>query len=260
MGISRDSRDSEGAMRTLMLIVSVMMIGGGIFCVANGSVAFITVAFIIGLLLVILGIIEMIIGVRAHFVIPEKSVSLRKDGILITILGIIIFSGIIGDDVAAQTMFASWLLIEGIVSFNKRLVDIVHITMEERFEGIINIALFVVGILFFYNAKLFHLGTTLTVGIAMILIGIKRYSIAYVIDYVRPSFVTGNEEKLYEALDEEKRAIAKAKEGIREQKNARRRITKIQEDIAAEQDVMNAAAIRRQERELEKRAEEGDFK
>ena len=75
-------------------------------------------------------------------------------------------------------------------------------------------------------------------------------------EYNRPSFITGNEEKLEEALAEEKRALAKAKEGIREQKNAQRRIQKIREDIEAENDVINSAAIRRREREAQ--AEEGD--
>ena len=78
---------------------------------------------------------------------------------------------------------------------------------------------------------------------------------SFVIEYTRPGFITGNEEKLQEALEEEKRALAKAKEGIREQKNAQRRIQKIRDDIEAERDVMNSAAIRRAERELEREEE-----
>ena len=86
----------------------------------------------------------------------------------------------------------------------------------------------------------------------MIILGLRRFFQSFNIEYNRPGFITGNEEKLQEALEEEKRALAKAKEGIREQKNAQRRIRKIREDIAAEQDVLNSAAIRRQERALEK--------
>ena len=95
-----------------------------------------------------------------------------------------------------------------------------------------------------------------TVGIALILLGVRRFTQSFRIEYSRPSFITGNEEKLEEALAEEKRALAKAKEGIREQKNAQRRIQKIREDIEAENDVINNAAIRRREREME--TEEGD--
>ena len=59
-----------------------------------------------------------------------------------------------------------------------------------------------------------------------------------------------------EAQEDEKRALAKAKEGIREQKNAQRRIAKIKADMAAEQDIMMSAAITRQEREAELESEE----
>ena len=55
---------------------------------------------------------------------------------------------------------------------------------------------------------------------------------------------------------DEKRALAKAKEGIREQKNAQRRIRKIKDDIAAEQDVLMSAAVTRQERAAEREMEE----
>ena len=97
---------------------------------------------------------------------------------------------------------------------------------------------------------------TSLVGIALILLGFRRFVQSFKVEYNRPSFITGNEEKLEEALAEEKRALAKAKEGIREQKNAQRRIQKIREDIEAENDVINSAAIRRREREAQ--AEEGD--
>ena len=54
-------------MRTLMMIASIAMIGTGIFCVANGSAAFLAVAFVIGLVFVLLGAIEILISGRADF-------------------------------------------------------------------------------------------------------------------------------------------------------------------------------------------------
>ena len=90
----------------------------------------------------------------------------------------------------------------------------------------------------------------------MIILGLRRFWQSFSIEYSRPSFVTGNEEKLMEAQEDEKRALAKAKEGIREQKNAQRRIAKIKADMAAEQDIMMSAAITRQEREAEREMEE----
>ena len=68
--------------------------------------------------------------------------------------------------------------------------------------------------------------------------------------------VGGYDEKLMEAHEDENRALAKAKEGIREQKHAQRRIAKIKADMAAEQDIMMSAAITRQEREAERESAE----
>ena len=108
----------------------------------------------------------------------------------------------------------------------------------------------------FFNVVMFNLPVTLLIGVALIILGIRRFAQSFRIEYSRPSFITGNEEKLEEALAEEKRALAKAKEGIREQKNAQRRIAKIKADMAAEQDIMMSAAITRQEREAERELEE----
>ena len=103
----------------------------------------------------------------------------------------------------------------------------------------------------FFNTVMFDMSATFLIGIALVILGVRRFFQSFMIEYSRPGFVTGNEEKLQEALEEEKRALAKAKEGIREQKNAQRRIQKIRDDIEAEKDMMNSAAIRRAERELE---------
>ena len=208
-------------MRTIMLIASVAMIASGVFCIANGSAAFLTVALIIG----------------AAFLL---------------VLGFAIIVGQIVDDNTARVMFAALLVIESVISFSTDLLNATHMTAEHRVNVVLAIIKFSVGLYMFFNTVLFGLPATMMIGIAMVLLGLRRFMESFVIEYSRPSFVTGNEEKLREALDEEKRALAKAKEGIREQKNAQRRIQKIRDDIEAERDLMNSAAIRRAERELEK--------
>ena len=101
-------------MRTLMMIASVAMIGAGVFCVANASAAFLSVAFIIGLIMILLGAFEMIIGRQADFDVSEIGVGFTKDGFLMLIFGIVIISGQVTDDNSAQMMFALWMLIEGV--------------------------------------------------------------------------------------------------------------------------------------------------
>lgn len=240
-------------MRTLMLIASVAMIGSGIFCVANSSAAFLSVAFIIGLVMVLMGLIEVIIGFRANFEISRQSVTIIKDGVLMAFVGAVILSGQVAGDTAASMIFAMWTLIEGVLSMRFDQTDIIHIDTRERINAGISLVMVIVGFYMFFNVATFNLPVTMLIGIAMIALGMRRLFQSFAIEYDRPSFVTGNEEKLREAKEEEKRALAKAKEGIREQKIAQRRIQRIEEDMAAERDVLLSAALEREERELERR-------
>ncbi|MBQ3290987.1 MAG: DUF308 domain-containing protein [Mogibacterium sp.] len=242
-------------MRTLMLIASVAMIGSGIFCIANGSAAFLTVAFIIGLVFCVMGLLEMFIGFRADFDVTENAVSITKDGLLMLVFGIVVLSAQVTSDTTAQMLFAMWLSVEGVLAFNAQKIDFMNISASERINVAFSVIMLCFGAYMFFNLSLFNFPVTLLIGISLIIIGLRRFTKSFEIEYNRPSFITGNEEKLKDALEEEKRALAKAKEGIREQKNAQRRIQKIREDMAAEQDVLSSAAMRRQEREQEKALE-----
>lgn len=243
-------------MRTLMMIASIAMVGAGIFCVANGSAAFLSVAFVIGLVFVLLGGIELIISRRADFDVSEKSIGIAKDGILMLIVGLVILTGQVTDDVSAQVMLAMWLTVEGVLAFRAEWLDIMDTDWEHRVGIAISTLMLIFGIYIFFNNSAFHLSSTLLTGICMIILGLRRFWQSLDIEYSKPSFVTGNEEKLKEAEEDEKRALAKAKEGIREQKRAQRRIAKIKEDMAVERDAMMSAAITRQEREAERELSE----
>lgn len=243
-------------MRTVMLIASVAMIASGIFCIANSSAAFLSLAFIIGAVLVVLGACEMIIGRRADFERDEVGMGLTKDGIMLFILGIVIISGQITDDMVALMLFGLFLLMEGVMSFRNDWLDVSHIAREQRVGMTISASMIVIGTYMFFNTATFRVPVILLIGVSMIILGFRRFMQSFTIEYIRPSFITGNEEKLKEAQEEEKRALAKAKEGIREQKTAQRRIKKIEEDIAAEQSLVLDAQLRKQEREYEENLSE----
>ena len=243
-------------MRTLMMLASVAMIGSGIFCIANGTAAFLTVAFIIGLVFLVLGAIELLVSRRADFDANEMGVSITKDGVIMMLLGVAVITGQITDDLSAQTLFATLLMIEGVLSCREDSLDIMSTSRDQRVGIGLNILMMLLGIYMFFNTTVFHFPVTLIIGICLVVLGLRRFAQSFRIEYIRPGFVTGNEERLREAQEDEKRALAKAKEGIREQKNAQRRISKIKEDIAAEQDVLMSAAVTRQERAAEREMEE----
>ena len=243
-------------MRTLMLIASVAMTGAGIFCVANGSIAFLSVAFIIGIVFILLGAFEILVGIRADFEVRGADIGMTRDGIIMLLLGIVILTGQITDELSAQAMFALLLTAEGVLSFRTDWLDSMTASREQRIAAGANAVMIIMGIYMFFNNSTLNFPVVLLIGICMIILGLRRSVQAFVIEYSRPGFVTGNKEKLREAEEDEQRALAKAKEGIREQKAAQRRIARIKEDIAAEENVMMSAAVTRAEREAERELDE----
>ena len=103
-------------MRTMMLIASVAMMGAGIFCVANGSVAFLSLAFVIGIVFMLLGAFEILVGRRADFELSDADLGMTKDGVIMLLFGAAILSGQITDELSAQTVFALLLTVEGVLS------------------------------------------------------------------------------------------------------------------------------------------------
>ncbi|HHW94307.1 MAG TPA: hypothetical protein GX736_00010 [Mogibacterium sp.] len=232
-------------MRTLMRITSIAMMGTGIFCIANGSAAFITVAFLIGSVFLLMGICEIIVGIKADFDITGRGFGILSDGIIAGVIGIVILTGQIVSDTTAQSIFAMWLLIEGVLSIRTNSLDVYHNTLEENTSLLLNILMILLAVYTFFNVSTFNFKAMILIGIAIILTGFRRFRTSFEIEYIRPRFLTGNQDRLDEALAEEKRALAKAKEGIREQKNAQRRIQKIKENMAEEREVLREASIRR---------------
>ncbi len=239
-----------------MLMASVAMMGAGIFCVANGSVAFLSVAFVIGIVFILLGALELLVGRMADFEVSDADLGMTKDGVIMLLFGAAILTGQITDELSAQTVFALLLTIEGVLSFRSNWLDIMATSREQRIGVGANILMIIIGVYMFFNNSTLNLPATFLVGICMIILGLRRAAQAFIIEYNRPGFITGNQEKLREAEEDERKALAKAKEGIREQKSAQRRIARIKEDIAAEENVLMSAAVTRAEREAERELEE----
>jgi len=239
-----------------MLIAGIVMILAGIFCVANSSAAFLSVAFIVGAVLLIIGLCEIVIGRRADFVRNETGIGLSKDGVRSFIVGLVVISGQITDDTVALMLFGLYLTFEGVFSFKTDWLDVRHASRDQRINMTVSVLMLLLGIYMLFNMLLLRLPVIMLIGLFLILMGFRRFLQSFKIEYIRPSFITGNEEKLQEAQEEEKRALAKAKEGIREQKAAQRRIKKIEEDIEAEESLKMDAKMRKIEREEEEKLAE----
>lgn len=233
-------------MRTVMLIGSLAMVGSGIFCLANGSAAFISVAFVIGVALAVMGLIEIIIGRRADFDVFGRGVGLTTDGIILLIFGLVVISGQISDDATALMLFAMWLLFEAMIGVGGDFRSLSDKTKMDNSALALGVAMLAVSLYMFFNSRLLDINAILLIGVGILLLGLRRFKLSFDVVYDRPGFLTNYGEKLEEAMAEEKQALAKAKEGIREQKAAQKRIEKIKEEMQQERNVLTDAAMRRQ--------------
>ena len=238
-----------------MLIGSLAMIGSGIFCFANGSAAFISVAFVIGIVFAAMGIIEVFVGTRDDVDVFGNGVNLTTDGIIMFFFGVVILSGQVADDVTAQMLLALWILIEALIGaggvhdfFDRDRVDDVGM--------VLGVAMFAIAMYTFFNTRLLNVNAIILVGIMLMLLGLRRFKMSFDIEYSKPGFLTSNEEKLQEAKNAERLALAKAKEGIKEQKDAQRRIEKIKEEMTQERNILTETTLRKQAQEEEKQREE----
>ena len=167
------------------------------------------------------------------------------EGFTSVILGCVFLSGQVTEDVAITAVFALWMTLEGLkavssVNFNFRTQSPL-----DRFTEALGIVMTLFGVYMFYNMMLLDFKILTLVGAALFLLGMCRFRIALSIEYRTPDMLTGNKERLADAKRDEKRAMQKAKEGIRETKEARERIAKAKKAIEKEESMMRLAERRR---------------
>lgn len=231
-------------MRTLMLCVSALMVGAGTFCIANASVAFASTAFVIGAIMLVVGVVELLVARRTSINEDRGDMTFPVSGMVMILTASAILSGVVSEDVTIGALFAVMLARDGFIDLFSLRHSIADNTREENANLGVGLLCVILGIYMLYNSVLMNLATQILVGAAIILMGMRRFLVALQVKYTHPGFLTGNEERLADARREEKRAMAKAKEGIRESKEAQRRIEKIKQDIAVERRNMNDTTMR----------------
>lgn len=233
-------------MRTLMMFASILIVCVGTFCLANSSVPFLSVAFVVGIAVLILGIVELIVN-RVTVMNSYGSYNeVNVEGFTAVILGVVFLAGQVADDAAITAVFALWVTIIGLKTVSAS--DFFHLrgnSSVDNMTKILGAITTLFGVYMFFNTRLLNLKVLFLIGIALLLIGMNRFRIALAIEYQKPEILTGNHEKLEEAKREEKEAMKKAKEAIRATKEIQRRIDKINQDIAREEQMRSGNEARR---------------
>lgn len=232
-------------MRSLTMIANLLVVGTGTFCIANASVPFVSVSFIVGIAILIMGVCELAINRLANVGTYESEKDVNVEGFTSVVLGVVFLANQVTENVAVTVLFALWMTLEGLRAFSSVNFSLHTQSVKERLTELLGILMTLCGIYMFFNSKLLNLKILTMVGVALFLLGLSRFRIALSIEYRTPDMLTGNEERLADAKRDEKRAMKKAKEGIRETKEARERIARARKAIDKENSMMRITERRR---------------
>ncbi|NLY82827.1 MAG: hypothetical protein GX078_08755 [Clostridiales bacterium] len=213
-------------MRVLMILAGAMTGAVGLFCSVNAGYPFITVAFIVGIVAIFSGIIEILVT-DSVCGCEESKPWVRIEGVTSIILGLVFLSNQITEDVAIVSVFGLWIMITGL-----RIIP----RLTERYDKNSNryyvvlayaVVASCVGVYSFFNTALFNFDTLMLVGIILLLQGINHLRIALLMEYKKPDIIKSQIERLVEAKVDAAMAKEQAKEALKAAKDAKANVDKI---------------------------------
>jgi len=156
---------------TLKIAAGVILILTGVFCFANPGVTFLSIAFILGISMMLSGIT----GILAYLknVNNETSNLLFVEGITSFVLGFLVLSNQLLADAAIPVFFGLWVMFSGIL----RVVEAYTARKSglTMWQVLLTLGLFgvFIGVYSFFNTILFTFSTVVLVGILFIMQGIN---------------------------------------------------------------------------------------
>ena len=224
-------------MRTLMMIASFVLLATGAFCIANSTVPFVSVAFIVGITFIFFGVCELLLNISAEKDNADNAANIHMmgvDGMKTIIFGAAFLMGQFVEEGTVMALFAFFMINEGLNTMKTARLVITKNTKDDNIDQLLGALISIYGIYMIFNRSLLNFNVLGLVGAAIFLIAVNRFRMTFNLNYKRPGFLTGTQEKLDEAKREEKLAMKKAKEGIRETKEIQRRIAKLNRQKAIE--------------------------
>ncbi len=226
-------------MRSLTMLAGILFIGVGVYLVGNAGVTFLSVAFIVGLMFITAGIIE-VLSYSSNRGENETRSWILTDGITTFVLGFLILDNKISADGVITTVLALWIITTGARNF-------VHAweRIEKRSENfydhlIVGALNFIFGIYIFFNEDFFGLASIVTIGLCIVMQGINIFHIGATIKIEKPHFIKTKDEKLAEAAAKAEEAHAAAREAIRAAKEAKAELKTVEATPEEELDLVLA--------------------
>lgn len=179
-------------MRILTIVSGILMLLTGAFCLMNPGQTFLSLAFIIGLVMVINGLIHTLayfIGRGLHNK-GDNNGWILTDALITLLLGILILCNQLVADAAITMVFAVWMFVSGIL----RIEAATHINKEKKrfnfritmFTGVLTV---LVGLFGFINPLVIWMTTAVLLGIFLVMQGINIIELGIHMPHEKKSYV-----------------------------------------------------------------------
>lgn len=179
-------------MRMLTIIGGVLMLLTGIFCFINPGQTFLAIAFVIGLVMALNGLIHICAYMMGRGLNNKGDNNgwILTDALITLLLGILVLCNQLVADTAIPLVFGMWVLVSGIL----RIEAATHINVERKRENfritmITGVMTVVVGLFGFINPLVMFLSTVVLMGFFMVMQGINIIELGIDMPHQRKAYV-----------------------------------------------------------------------
>ncbi len=179
-------------MRILTVISGVLMVLTGAFCFMNPGQTFLALAFVVGLVMVITGVIHALsyfIGRGLHNK-GDNNGWILTDALITLLLGILILCNQLVVDAAIPMVFGMWVLVSGIL----RIEAATHINREKKRINFITtmttgMLTVLIGVFGFINPLVRWLSTVFLLGAFLVMQGVNVIELGINMPHEKKSYV-----------------------------------------------------------------------
>ena len=206
-------------MRFLTIVTGILFMAGGVYLVTQEGITFLSIAFAVGIMFLIAGLIE-VISHNSFRGDEDAGTWVLIDGLTTFVLGALILLGKISQDITVPQVLGLWVLITGIRNLAKAWEDLDirnSYFYDHLLVGLLNL---IVGLYVFFNADIFNLASITLAGICIVVQGINLTNAGITIKIVKPDVIKTREEKLTDAAQKAREAQIAAREALEAAKAA----------------------------------------
>ena len=213
-------------MRTLTIISGVLMLAGGVFCFVNPGQTFMTMAFPIGAIMVINGVIHAVaylVG-RGPNNKGDNNGWILIDALITLVLGVLILFNQLFIDAAVPLVFGMWMLTSGFLRLEAASrIDRVRKGGNFKVTVITGIMTVVIGIFGLVNPLMSFVSIIVLVGIFLIMQGINILELGINMPHKKGTYI-----KVYNRR--KRKAMLITDEEETEEARQERLLSKVEED------------------------------